>query len=147
MTFAAYAGLRVGEIAALHRRDIDDGTIFVADGKGGHQRVIPIHPVVGAMLDDELPASGWLFPPVYGRPGHVPAKLVSAVCSQWLRKNDCAVSLHQFRHWFGTTVYAVSLDLRVTQELMGHSSPTTTAGYAAHSPAAAVSAVAALPAA
>ena len=148
VTLAAYAGLRAGEIAALHRRDIDDGTIFVADGKGGHQRVIPIHPVVLAMLDDELPASGWLFPPIYGRPlGHVNAKLVSVVCSRWFHDNGCDVTLHQFRHWFGTTVYAVSLDLRVTQELMGHSSPTTTAGYAAHSPAAAVSAVAALPAA
>jgi integrase len=38
---------------------------------------------------------------------------------------------HQLRHWFGTNIYAASRDIRLTQELMGHASPITTAGYVA----------------
>ena len=46
--------------------------------------------------------------------------------------------MHQLRHWFGTHTYRASLDLRMTQELLGHSSPNTTTIYAAWSPGAAV---------
>jgi len=36
------------------------------------------------------------------------------------------------RHRFATAVYRQTLDLRLTQTLLGHASPTTTAMYAAH---------------
>jgi integrase/recombinase XerC len=38
---------------------------------------------------------------------------------------------HQLRHWFGTGIYAATHDIRLTQELLGHQSPNTTAGYVA----------------
>ena len=38
-------------------------------------------------------------------------------------------TMHQARHYFGTTMYRARRDLRATQELMRHSSPTTTAMY------------------
>jgi len=38
-------------------------------------------------------------------------------------------SLHKLRHAYGTAMYAASNDLRMVQEVMGHSSPNTTAGY------------------
>jgi site-specific recombinase XerD len=38
---------------------------------------------------------------------------------------------HQLRHRFGTAVYAETRDLLLTQRLMRHSNPSTTAGYAA----------------
>jgi hypothetical protein len=37
------------------------------------------------------------------------------------------------RHWFGTEIYDSCHDIRVTQELLGHSNPATTAGYIAYS--------------
>ena len=43
-------------------------------------------------------------------------------------------TLHQLRHAFATEVYRASRDLRLTQELMGHAHPNTTAIYAAYSP-------------
>jgi Phage integrase family len=39
----------------------------------------------------------------------------------------------QLRQYFATEVYASSKDIRVTQELLGHSDPSTTAGYVAYS--------------
>lgn len=61
--------------------------------------------------------------------------------------HDCGFpeTLHQLRHRFGTGTYHATRDLRVVQELMGHSSPVTTAGYAAFDNPDAVAAVQALP--
>jgi site-specific recombinase XerC len=42
---------------------------------------------------------------------------------------------------FASEVYAGTHDIRVTQELLGHSSPTTTAGYIAYSSVDAAAAV------
>jgi len=42
-------------------------------------------------------------------------------------RTDC------FANTFATEVYASSRDIRVTQELLGHSDPSTTAGYIAYS--------------
>jgi len=48
---------------------------------------------------------------------------------------------HGLRHYFGSSLYAASQDLRLTGEVMGHQSPATTAGYVSYSHAAAVEAV------
>jgi integrase len=50
----------------------------------------------------------------------------------------------QLRHWFGTGIYAVSHDIRLTQELLGHQSPNTTAIYVAWAAVDAAPAVASL---
>jgi hypothetical protein len=49
--------------------------------------------------------------------------------------------MHQLRHWFATKVYASSLDPNLTQELLGHIDPRTTAFYLAFSPVKASEAV------
>ena len=54
-------------------------------------------------------------------------------------------SAHQLRHWFATEVYEKSgNDLRLTQELLGHASPATTAIYTKWSQAKAMEVVAQL---
>jgi site-specific recombinase XerD len=51
---------------------------------------------------------------------------------------------HSLRHRFATTIYEETRDLRLTQELMGHTSPETTAIYTQANHAGAAAAVAAL---
>ena len=137
---AAFAGLRAAEIAALHREDVVDiaepPTIIVADGKGGKQRVVPMSDRVSEALDIYgMPTRGWLFPRRDGRRGPTPAYLVSRHSNEHLHRLGIGQTLHTLRHWFGTELYRQTQDLRLVQEVMGHASPNTTAGYAAFAPA------------
>ena len=47
LALGGYGGLRAGEIARLRREhvldDLDEPVIFIAEGKGGHQRNVPLH--------------------------------------------------------------------------------------------------------
>lgn len=126
----AFAGLRCQGVAGLRVEQIawDDNMILVVE-KGERERLVPMHPWVRTELRrTPMPTSG----PVFRRPrgGPYPAAQVSRETSLFLSSLGIGATAHQLRHWFGTNVYRQSKDLRVTQELMGHASPTTTAGYA-----------------
>jgi site-specific recombinase XerD len=135
LLLAALAGLRCCEVAPLRREDIRDDldppAIHVIEGKGGKSRIVPLHPAIAAELT-QLPAHGWLFPHP-NRQGHIEAATVSHAVSDYLQSLNIAATMHQLRHHFGTALYRQSHDLRLTQELLGHSDPRTTAGYAAWS--------------
>lgn len=143
MKLALYAGLRRAEISTLHTRDIGADQIRVR-GKGGRERIVPLHPTLKAVLTAELERrrrggpiaagwgphvpgpDGWLFPGDVD--GHVSArhlgKLISAVLpAGW--------TAHTLRHRFATEAYRSDRDLRAVQELLGHSKPESTARYAA----------------
>jgi integrase/recombinase XerC len=132
LTLAAYAGLRAGEIAGLHREHVLDGqsppALLIADGKGGSQRAVPASPRVLESILPGAPPKGPLWRSATG--GQLQAHRVSQIANKYLHESGIADTLHSFRHSFGTRAYAVSQDLRVTQELLGHQSPSTTAGYA-----------------
>lgn len=134
VTLASFAGLRCGEIAGLDRADIldrrDPPVIHVVHAKGGRERVVPAHPAVLEALGLlPLPIAGPLFVDSLGsrRPSH----WVTHTLRNHLHACGISASGHQLRHWFATSVYESSSDLRLTQELLGHASPTTTAVYTA----------------
>ncbi len=138
MALAAFHGLRAFEIARLQREDIldmnDPPVLIVAEGKGGHQRVLPLHPQAWGLIRAWAAGRrhGWLF--VDERTGrNVEPWAVSHWVNALLHDMGSASTLHSLRHWYGTKVYGVSKDLRVTQALLGHSSPNTTVGYVAFS--------------
>ena len=144
LTLAAYAGLRCAEIARLEAGDLlhEDALIRVR-GKGSRERLVPMHPVVG----DAVRAAGARRGPLFRTDSGgtwTPAR-VSRHINGYLRGLGIEATAHQLRHWFGTQVHRETGDLRVTQELLGHASPTTTAVYAAWSPAKGRLAVDALP--
>lgn len=146
LVLGAYAGMRCSEIANLTRDDIHeaDGLIRIV-GKGGVERVVPMHPsVVGVLRRAGMPSRGHVFRRPSGQPW-TPA-LVSKDIAAFLNHLGIDATAHQLRHWFGSRAYQASRDIRAVQELLGHQSPTTTAGYTAFAPGAKTEAVNALPA-
>jgi integrase/recombinase XerD len=125
---AAYAGLRVHEIAQLRGEDVDELSVRVVDGKGGHDRLIPTHPFIWAAAAN-LPGRGLWFPS-YGKAGHINPNSVSVAIRRALAAAGIEGHAHQLRHTFGTQVLKSSGgNLRVAQELLGHASPASTALY------------------
>lgn len=145
LILAAYAGLRVGEIARLDREDVrdsDDPPVLVVHGKGGKMRVVPMSDLLRAeLLTHGLAGRGPVFRREDSRPGRCQAWTISHLCAGYLHSLGINETAHGLRHRFGTRVYAATHDLRLCQELMGHESPVTTAGYAAFSSAGAMTAV------
>ena len=119
--------------------------IFVEDSKGGKQRSVPMAPILVERLRPTLPAVGWCFPYLDGRPGHITPHLVSKLANEYLHDLGIEATLHQLRHWFVTKAYAVNRDLVVAQELAGHDNISTTRLYTWTNPGAAAETVMQLP--
>lgn len=118
---AAYCGLRRGEIARVHSRDLVGSELLVR-GKGGKTRAVPVTaPTLVAAIGQ---ADGWLFPNGYGShlsPGHVGRLLSQAMPEGW--------SAHTLRHRMASTAYAATRDLLAVGAVLGHSRPETTQRY------------------
>lgn len=138
LVLAAYAGLRACEVARLQRNEVMDRAnppvLVIADGKGGKQRVVPLGPAVLAELQRHgLPSRGAVFPRGDGRPGCNTPQRISAMANDYLHGAGIPDTFHSLRHRFGSQTYEMTQDLRLVQELLGHSDPSTTAGYVAWS--------------
>ena len=147
LALAAYQGMRCQEIAGLAREDVldsrDPAVIVVVKGKGGYQRILPLHPeTLSALRCLPMPRSGAMFHLPKG--GHHTPVTVSVAMRQYFAELGIEATGHMARHWFGTGIYAASKDIRLTQELLGHQSPTTTAIYVAWAAVDAAPAVASL---
>lgn len=124
VALAAYAGLRRAEVAALDWADISlhsrPPVLVVRNGKGGKDRVVPLHPDLVARLG--TPGDGSVI-------DRASATIGYAVGAH-LRACGVAASMHQLRHTFGTELARVTGgNLILTGSLMGHESPDTTKGY------------------
>ena len=143
---AAFAGLRVSEVAAVSGEAFDrEAQLLHVVGKGGKPRRVPLH---DELLEAAVswPASGWWFSG--RRPGeHVRAGSVSDTISDAMRGAgiEQPYTPHSLRHWFATTLVEEGADLRTVQVLMGHASLATTQVYVRASLTLAREAVARLP--
>ncbi len=135
LVLGAYAGLRGGEMSRLQRQDILDtapNPVLVLDGKGGRQRIVPASPrVLFELRAYGLPTRGEVFRRRDGKPGAPTPARVSQLVGAHLRDLGLNDTGHAARHRFASDVYRISKDLRLTQELLGHANPSTTAIYAA----------------
>lgn len=118
---AAYAGLRCLDIEHLHRERVTERAITVIESKGGKARIVPTHPVVWEAIRD--------LPP--GPVTSLDARQISMRAWVYFHRTlgMRGVRMHRFRHWFGTMIQRQYKDILVTQQLLGHASPSTTAGY------------------
>jgi integrase len=135
---AASTGARCCEIAELSLGDIAPwGTLL--HGKGSKDRWVPTSKRLWALAQDLPPglvAGGLTRQQVSHRGRYVLVEVLG----------HKGVHMHRLRHAFATEAYeACKENLLAVQELMGHASPTTTAGYIAASGTAMRQAVAGLP--
>lgn len=138
MLMTMYAcGLRVSEACQLRVSDIDSGrgAIRVGEAKGGKSRYVMLSNVLRDQLRLYYKAyrperHGWLFP------GMNPKRPITARAVQ-LAFDGAKVragiakpaTCHSLRHSFATHLMESGTNLRYIQELLGHTSPRTTAIY------------------
>ena len=136
MFMVAYdAGLRVSEIRHLQLDDIDSQrmVIRVRQGKGRKDRYARLSAGLLQLLRDYWKAfhpEGLLFP---GACKHKPYDLATPghILKKLCRKAGITkrVSMHTLRHSFATHLLESGTDLRVIQEMLGHSKIQTTCLY------------------
>jgi len=128
------AGLRNAEIAALDAADVSlaHRELVVRDGKGGKDRVVPIHPRLARLLD----GIGVRGPVIVGRHGGpVMPDTVGDIVRRHFRALGIVATPHQLRHSFGTEMTrAAGGNLVVVAKTMGHANIATTMGYAGWNP-------------
>ncbi|MEM7402436.1 MAG: tyrosine recombinase XerC [Myxococcota bacterium] len=131
-------GIRVSELCGLNVSDVDfpSRTVRVL-GKGNKERLVPFHALCGQKLQR------WL---QQGRPsmlgdkntqalfvGQRGARIVDRVVRRIVKRVGdqvgCFLHPHSLRHAFATHLLESGADLRVIQELLGHSSLAATQRY------------------
>ena len=127
------AGLRVSELCGLDRGDIDlRGRTVTGLGKGGKQRRVPVHDAAVAALqawfdDGRDQMDG---PPEAAFVNRRGARLGPRDVRRILdRRAASPTHPHALRHTYATHLLDGGADLRVVQELLGHSSLATTQIY------------------
>jgi integrase/recombinase XerC len=135
------AGLRIAEALSLNRGDLPSGaaramTELVVTGKGSKQRRVPLLPEIRTALAEY--AAACPFGASKDDPLFVGARgdrLVARVAQRELARLRALLGLpdnatpHALRHSFATHLLAGGGDLRTIQELLGHSSLSTTQRY------------------
>ncbi|CAN5381201.1 tyrosine-type recombinase/integrase [soil metagenome] len=127
-----FQGFRVSQIAQIHGEDIDivEGTIRTV-GKGAKASTFPLHPVVRD-LARTMPRHDWWFPARGERTGHVSGRSVTNLITLAKHRagiTDPNLTPHSLRHAFATDMIEAGVDIRVIQELLAHSSLSTTQIY------------------
>lgn len=132
-------GARISEITGLVVDDVadDDGALIIT-GKGGKQRLVPVGSKATAAVGDYL---------VRARPAMSKGKTHALLLntrggalsrqSAWAAiktaaeraKVNAEISPHTLRHSYATHLLEGGADVRTVQELLGHSSVTTTQIY------------------
>jgi integrase len=128
IVLAAFGGLRIGEAAGLRREDVDADRIWIRRAKGGSPASVDTHPLVWETVEPRPP--GPLCVRQDGRPADV-GWFYTRERLFFDRIGLGAVTMHRFRHWYGTTLLSNGADLRTVQEALRHRNVASTQGYTA----------------
>jgi integrase/recombinase XerC len=133
------SGLRISEALSLKRREVPrpgEGDVLIVTGKGNRTRMVPVLQNVLALIADyvavcphPLSAEQPIF--VGARGGPLRARIIQLTMARMrgaLGLPDSATP-HALRHSFATHLLSRGGDLRAIQELLGHSSLSTTQIY------------------
>lgn len=135
------SGLRVSELVGLDLRSVNfgDGIVLVR-GKGRKERIVPFGSKAKQALEEYLPererilwdnktASPALILNARGR--RLTTRSVHRLVKSYVRSfgPNVRVSPHSLRHAFASHLLTEGADLRAIQEMLGHSSLSTTQKY------------------
>lgn len=138
-------GMRVSELVSLPARVLDQqGRFLMIKGKGNKERLVPLsRAAIEAMRKygaakaetarqkEQTEESAWLFPSS-GKDGFLPRQVFARDLKDLAIRAGLppsAISPHVLRHAFASHLLANGADLRVVQELLGHSDISTTQIY------------------
>jgi integrase/recombinase XerC len=137
------SGLRVSELTGLNLADIDRAQQMLRiRGKGRKERIVPFGSKAFSALDSYMPVRAMImkksrvsadyeavFLSSFGR--RIATRSVQRIVGKYVREAGLSENLHphSFRHAFATHLLADGADLRSIQELLGHSSLSTTQKY------------------
>lgn len=136
-----FLGMRVQELSNLRVRDIDlaRGYLFVREGKGAKDRVIPLHHSVKAELTKAL-AGRQPGDPIFSSPKLKGCALQPRAMQLLVKRLARAAQLpdaeknrhytpHKMRHYFATKLVEAGVPIHEVSELLGHSNIATTQVY------------------
>ncbi len=130
------SGLRVSELTGLDVGDLDQpGGMARVLGKGSKERIVPVGTAALAALEVYLAERGTLpeEAPLFlgSRGGRINRRTVARIVERWSAGMLAfrSISPHTLRHTFATHLLEGGADLRSIQELLGHSSLSTTQKY------------------
>ncbi|UOQ91326.1 site-specific tyrosine recombinase XerD [Agromyces endophyticus] len=133
-------GARVTEAVSLNVDDLIDDEVVRLFGKGGKQRIVPVGSYARRAIDAYLVRAR----PIFSARGQATPALFLGVRGKRLSRQgawdvirgaaeraglEASVSPHTLRHSFATHLLEGGADVRVVQELLGHSSVATTQIY------------------
>ncbi|WP_292287453.1 tyrosine recombinase XerC [Marivita sp.] len=129
-------GLRISEALGLTGQDLPLSEAIRITGKGGKERVVPVLPVARQALATYIAACPFEMEP--GSPvfrgvrgGALSPRIVQKATEQARMQLGLPATAtpHAMRHSFATHLLSAGGDLRAIQELLGHSSLSTTQAY------------------
>ena len=135
-------GMRVSELVSLPAKVLDqEGRFLMIRGKGNKDRLVPLsRSAIEAMRNygaarqaaaAKAGDSPWLFPSS-GKEGYLPRQVFARDLKGLAARaglRAAAISPHVMRHAFASHLLRHGADLRVVQELLGHSDISTTQIY------------------
>jgi integrase/recombinase XerC len=138
ITLMLHTGLRVSEVAALGRADVElsphQGTLAVRGGKGGKYRMVPLNTdarkALQAYLEErsEIRDGDCLFSGQRGEPLASPGIYYLVQRYAYVARLE-AVTPHTLRHTFGKNLVDAGVSLDRVAQLLGHESVDTTRIY------------------
>lgn len=132
------SGLRISEALAINRTDapVPPRDIIRVKGKGGKERIVPVLPPVQQAVERYLACVPYTLKPdgplfVGAKGGRLSPRILQLLIAR-LRETlglPETATPHALRHSFATHLLGNGADLRAIQELLGHSSLSTTQIY------------------
>ncbi len=130
--FFIYTGMRIGEVLALTKFNIDIERMLITGGAktdAGRDRVIPIHPKIQKFVKKWYQAEGTHLISRNGK------EIRTGYYRQYLyyptleRLGLTRLTPHKARHTFATMLHEAGVDIKTRQMLLGHSDEATTHHY------------------